>query len=75
MRVIVYPPSYRTNCSRLNYLCYVFVFGFSEIDREGVIEPDVDDPQDMGELEDIEVKLCTYIKSKFNPYLSWKLSP
>ncbi|XP_005752314.1 hsc70-interacting protein [Pundamilia nyererei] len=26
-----------------------------EIDREGVIEPDVDDPQDMGELEDIEV--------------------
>uniref|UniRef100_A0A3P9B3J2 ST13 Hsp70 interacting protein n=1 Tax=Maylandia zebra TaxID=106582 RepID=A0A3P9B3J2_9CICH len=26
-----------------------------EIDREGVIEPDIDDPQDMGELEDIEV--------------------
>lgn len=51
------------------------MFGFSEIDREGVIEPDVDDPQDMGELEDIEVKLCTYIKSKFKPYLSWKLSP
>lgn len=51
------------------------MFGFSEIDREGVIEPDIDDPQDMGELEDIEVKLCTYIKSKFNPILVGEAEP
>lgn len=27
----------------------------SEIDNEGVIEPDTDDPQEMGEFENVEV--------------------
>lgn len=34
----------------------VYRFTFSEIDNEGVIEPDTDDPQDMGEFENTEVK-------------------
>lgn len=28
----------------------------SEIDKEGVIEPDTDEPQEMGEFENVEVK-------------------
>ena len=30
---------------------------FSEIDRDGVIEPDTDDPQEMGQFDNIEVKI------------------
>lgn len=36
------------------------LFAFSEIDQEGVIEPDTDEPQEMGEFDNIEVKYSTF---------------
>lgn len=35
-------------------MCHLFAF--SEIDNDGVIEPDTDEPQEMGDFENIEVK-------------------
>lgn len=39
----------------------VDLFAFSEIDKEGVIEPDNDEPQDMEDFENIEVKCLTLL--------------
>lgn len=36
--------------------CWSHLSAFSEIDKEGVIEPDTDEPQELGELENTEVK-------------------
>lgn len=47
----------------------MFVFS-SEIDDDGVIEPDTDEPQEMGEFENIEVKCqAFFFFSHSNPVL------
>lgn len=38
------------------FVCPIICLLFPEIDNEGVIEPDTDEPQEMGEFENIEVK-------------------
>lgn len=51
------------------YVCDFFFFWFAEIDNEGVIEPDNDEPQAMGD-ENVEVivsgslNLCATLKQK-----------
>lgn len=48
------------------------LFAFSEIDQEGVIEPDTDEPEEMGGIEDIEVQMFTialYFSSELNKLL------
>lgn len=57
------------------YLCFVDVFAFSEIDNEGVIEPDTDEPQEMGEVQEvgqmfIVSKKCAYINLNWYVTLS-----
>lgn len=44
----------------------MFVFS-SEIDDDGVIEPDTDEPQEMGEFENIEVKCQAFFFFFFSP--------
>lgn len=38
----------------------------SEIDNEGVIEPDTDDPQEMGDYENLEVNAQYREKSEIS---------
>lgn len=40
------------------FACFLFLS--SEIDNDGVIEPDTDEPQEMGEFENIEVRRQTF---------------
>lgn len=42
--------------SRHELIINVYLLAFSEIDKDGVIEPDTDEPQDMGEFENTEVQ-------------------
>lgn len=44
--------------SKVNLQCFIclFVCLSSEIDNDGVIEGDTDEPQEMGEFENVEVK-------------------
>ena len=35
----------------------------SEIDQDGVIEPDTDEPQEMGDFENLEVRIFTLLKT------------
>lgn len=48
--------------SNQQHLCSSPLFP-SEIDDEGVIEPDTDEPQEMGEFENVEVGfyMCMYL--------------
>lgn len=49
------------------FACFVYillyllcVYGLpTEIDNDGVIEPDTDTPQEMGDFENLEVKCCS----------------
>jgi suppressor of tumorigenicity protein 13 len=38
-------------------------FASSEIDQDGVIEPDTDEPQEMGDLENLEVRIFILLKT------------
>ena len=38
--------------------CHLFL---TEIDNDGVIEPDTDEPQEMGDFEDVEVKCWAFL--------------
>lgn len=42
-----------------------FFFASSEIDQEGVIEPDMDEPQEMGEIDSTEVKKTLKTTKKY----------
>lgn len=42
-------------------LYHLFVLFLSDIDNDGVIEPDTDEPQEMGEFENTEVKCWAFL--------------
>lgn len=43
-------------------MLFVFIFR-SEIDNDGVIEPDTDEPQEMGDFEIVEVSFWVFCHS------------
>lgn len=62
--------------SNQQHRCFSRLF-FSEIDNEGVIEPDTDEPQEMGEFENVEVGFYTCMCCLFslkNPHLMFQPS-